>query len=218
MSATPTSIHLLTCRRSAVVDALALGGASSNGLVISYFVDTSQNQTPAARDMVRALIKQVVVFKQQNSMHLPKYLQDRLRIVLARTASHFALNAFIEIFKDLASHLMQCTIIIDGLDLLKEDDVTQCLQFLRSITSNTNSSQENLKTSIFCREIPGRGIRLENHASSVMLQISLEHIQRDIHHYIDQAVSKKRQGSNLIEDNSLITEIVEVLKANSGRM
>lgn len=202
----------------AVYDSLAAEHDSPGKLLLSYFFPPAQNQKTTAGDVIRALIKQLLVFHRKIQTNLPQDLKDTLWHTFSRGRGMCTVSSLTRIFDALTRDIENCTLILDGLDLLKESDVLEFFRFVRNIFPEARSISPSFKMILFCRETLGRGIRLENLSKSTTLQIGLDHVEHDIHSYVDHVVPSKQRERSITNDPNLVKEIVNVLKSNSARM
>lgn len=202
-----------------MIDSLISEQDHGTRLILSYFVDPTLNTPITAPDVLRAIIKQFLVYHQDSYHELPSELREQLRVVLPASKAFTGTRILIETIQAFISNTArECVVVIDGIDILKEHDALELLRFPREIFAYNHKFRQQTKMVLFCRDTVGRGIQLGTLPNSTMLQIDLDHIEPDIHAFVDHLVSVKQSEQPITNDLELEAEIKRVLKANSAKM
>ena len=204
-----------TCISSKAIDELISPVTSEQEVVISYFVDANRAEKISACDVICALIKQLYIQFINSKDGVPASIYEQIRsaftiskILTTRQACRL-LSALIGTYS-------KCLIVVDGIDAMLEAEVITLLRAVSEL--NGTKQQTSLKWLIFCREILGRGIKVENIADAALFYIDVHHIQQDLHHFIAQEVEQRQRESSITENKELVDEIRTTLKANAHKM
>lgn len=204
-----------TCISSKAIDELISSVTSEQEVVISYFVDTNRAEKISACDIICALIKQLYIQLVNSKDGVPARIHEQVentftisKILTTRRACKL-LSALIGVYS-------KCLIVVDGIDAMPEAEIITLLRAVSEL--NGTKQQTSLRWLIFCREILGRGIRVENIADAALFYIDAHHIQQDLHHFIDQEVEQRQRESSITENQKLVDEIRTTLKANAHKM
>lgn len=208
----------LTIRRAAVVDSLIHDIQDRNDCILHYFVDTSGATQNSAADIVRALLKQLLIQLQESENQSVTIALSEMKSILRRARGFSSLASLTQLFRRFVENIGQCKCVIDGVDALEEKEVVTFLQFLRDTCGQARTSVQKVRIMIFCRETLGRGIHIEGMAQSATFKIGITHVKRDLHSYVDHQVNAKQEERSITDDTILVEEIKNVLKSNSEKM
>lgn len=188
-------------------------------MVVSYFVDTLQAHQIKADDILRALIKQLLLARQETDDTLEAEFLAKLHTLFSSTTTLVPHSSqLITLAKELCNGNLKTYFVLDGIDGLTEDAIIRLLGMMKELTASIEANQSARRILIFCRESLGRGIRFENDPRFSSFQIALKHVESDIHAFVDHEVTSKQDERSLIQSRDLLDEVVNVLKSNSAKM
>lgn len=209
----------LTRLRSAIIDWLSNPPVGLKPPVLSYYVDAARPDPATTLDILHALVKQIAVHYRDSNTPMTQKLHEEMKAICTSLAPastiFFNLTAVIQHFLRVQP---LCFLVVDGLDSLLESEIQMFMKFLRHIWDTTTCLDSHGKLILSCRETLGRRIRLDNIPCSAVLQLRLEHLQSDIHLYVDSEVDTRHAESPITADDALVDEIKSVLKSNSEKM
>lgn len=209
----------LTQCRSAVIDWLNEPCIRPITPVIHYYVDAARVRPPTASEILHALVKQFVAYYLESDLLMPKKLFDEVAAICntlnSTPTSLTILTAVVQHFLRLQPFSF---LVVDGIDSMLESEIMIFIRSLRHIWDPQLKLISQSKLILSCRETLGRRIRLENIPCSTVLQISLKHLQSDIHLYVDNEVDTRQTENPITDNNALIDEVKKALKSNSEKM
>lgn len=139
---------------------------------------------------------------------MPRDLYDQVEAICSpftpATTSIFDLTTIIQHFLRLEP---QCFLVVDGIDSLLEPEILIFMKFVRDVWGSELGLGSQSRLMLSCRETLGRRIRLESIPSSTVFQIRLEHLESDIHLYVDSEVDLRQAEGPITDDDVLIDEI-----------
>lgn len=209
---------VLTPNRSAVVNDLEVDQVGQDRPVVSYFVDTASNQQVTATEILRALVKQLMLLHEASRKDHSQGIQDSIRTCLSVTDEVLTFAILTKLVIAIARELGGCTFVIDGIDAMQEHEVLAFLRFLSEVFEASPGPPAGCKLILFCRETLGRGIRLESIPQSCIFYNETNHVRSDIHFYIDHEIERNQRERCITNDNVLLHEVSRVLKENADKM
>lgn len=169
-------------------------------------------------DILRALLKQLLVFLNDHNVQLSQEHELQIRSKLTDPKQKQPLETLIAILAPFRASVPDCLYVVDGIDALPESEIMVFLKFLRSHFAETFESSHQHKMLVFCRDTLGRGVRFDNIPCSSILRIVLENIKHDLDMYVEHEVEDKEASRRISTDPELVQRIKQVLKQNSEKM
>lgn len=206
--------------RSAVIDWLSGRRVDTGSPIITYYVDASRVQQATTVEILQALIKQLVMHHRDLNSRVPRELRSMFENVFAPFPTKRHVANLMELLQRFLHVTPRCFLVVDGIDVLPESEISTFVESLRKIWSRKSSIGIGIdsRLMLFCREILGRQNPLQKIPSSVLLSIRLRDIRPDIHLYVDHEVDKRQCETPVTQDQTLINEIKDVLKSKSEKM
>ena len=203
---------------SVVFEALTTSRSQSGPVVAAYFFDADLNQITTLDSLIRGILRQLLLAYTSRQLELSRELENQVRRTFVRNKLVTTSVHVSDIFSELCHGLGECEIIIDGLEYLKELEVTSLLRFVRTQFKDEFHRSSWPKWLIFCRETIGRGIPLDKISLATCIHISLDHIEFDLQRYIEVEVEEKRNSSNRSISDHMVSRIKDVLRQNCEKM
>lgn len=186
---------------------------------IHYFIEAGTNSRSALDDLLRAMIKQLVVSHDQTILAFPPEILKALRI--------FKVSGFppptddlVRLLKMLVDYSPPSMYLIDGLDDLDETQLLDMFDMLRRIFAEHNS--HGSKLALFSRETLGRGIDIERQLTGLsqvhVLRLTLAHLSKDIARFVEAEVNRQQIRRLITTNEALVNEVKKKLIAHSGKM
>jgi len=208
----------LTRNRGAVIDHLDSDQSEQRPPVLSYFVDTARNQHVTVAEILRALVKQLLLLHQALHGEISRAVDQSIRACLSGNEDVLTLKALTHILISLIQEVGACDFVVDGIDVMGETDIIAFIELLSNIFDGSASLKRNCRLILFCRETLGRGIRLESIPQSCTFNTTSIHVRRDIHSYVDHEIKLKQATRPISDNQALIDRVATVLKMNSEKM
>jgi len=208
----------LTSPRSAVIDHLHADAPDMRCPVVSYFVDTASNVQTTATDILRALVKQLVLIHEASRQEYSHDIQESIQRLLSVRDEILTIAILTQLIISLVQDIGSCTFVVDGMDHMQELEILAFTRFLRDVFAQSPVGPLNCRLILFCRETLGRGLRLENIPQSCIFHVQVSHVRSDIHSYVDREITRKQDERSISNDVLLIDEVRRTLKKNADKM
>jgi len=187
---------------------------------IHFFFETGHTTARSLDDMLRAMIKQLLLSSQKASIALSSQVHQALHDMFDARKVLPTTDELTTLLKEMVDIFPRTLYLIDGFDDLNESQIQDLFAVLRRIfaTGNPHGS----KLALFSRESLGRGLDIGEQLAPVPakegIRLNLKHLTSDIAKFVDEQVHAQQLRRRITNNESLILEIKEKLKENSDKM
>jgi len=218
VSANTACWTVLTSTRSAVIDHLQADASDQKCPVVSYFVNTTSNSLVTAMDILRALVKQLMLIHEAIRQEYSSKIHESIARLLSVRDEILTTAILTQLVDSLVQDIGGCTFVVDGIDAMQESDILAFNRLLRDVFARGPMAISKCRLVLFCRETLGRGLRLESIPLSCIFHTQVDHVKSDIHSYVDYEITRKQNERSISNDVLLIDEVGRVLKENAQKM
>ena len=187
---------------------------------IHYFFETGHSTARSLDDMLCAMIKQMLLSCQRQSVALPSKVSQALRDIFEARKVLLTTDGLTTLFKAMVDVFPRTVYLIDGFDDLEERQIQDLFAVLRKVFVSGNP--HGSKLALFSRESLGRGIDIGEQLAPLPtkegIRLSLKHLSPDIAKFVDAEVDAQQLRRRITRNENLVMEIKEKLKGNSDKM
>lgn len=187
---------------------------------IHYFFETGHTTTRSLEDMLRAMIKQLLLSSQRASIALSSKVHQALHDMFDARKVLPTTDELTALLKEMIDVFPRTLYLIDGFDDLDEPQIQDLFAILRKIFVPGNP--HGSKLALFARESLGRGLGIDKQLAPIPategIRLNLKHLSLDIAKFVDVQVDDQQLRRRITNNESLVLEIKEKLKENSEKM
>ncbi|KAL3481008.1 hypothetical protein BJX99DRAFT_194840 [Aspergillus californicus] len=202
---------------SSVIDRLLNLTYEHGAPVIHYYCDASLAASVSAADILRSIIKQILLYRRRLHLYVAEEFLESIEAVFVSPEYSPQENRVRELFGQALRMNTGAYLVVDGVDVLEEEEAHSFFRMLRE--SSQNGFLNGVKLLIFTREILGRGIDLAKQIRNTrVLHLTICELRGDIRLYVHHEVDRKQEEYSITEDRDLLEEIKRVLIARGEKM
>jgi len=205
---------------AAIVDHFNELRSRSIRICVHYFFDSGKAGPKSLDNLLRALIKQLILSRDKALQPIESETQAEIRTMFQVQAIPPSTDMLKFILHKLMDETPGVFYLVDGFDDMAEPQIQSFFVLLRTIFRNGNS--HGSKLAIFSRETLGRGIDVQKQLSVLekvsQIRLSLQLLSGDISRFVEALVDEQQLMRKITDDESLLAEIKSKLKANGDKM